>query len=159
VAVIKMNGVKRIAYGILLAISLSCCEGVPLPSETQLPNPCASEDISDFIVPMDDIAKRFDDLTLKAEETSPENLLPILEEMQGIEQGFKSIDVPPCALRVKAAFESYFFSKFQCYSHVYTVEGLGYTHPPEFRENKIDFCVLALEQLEYYKTQRDALGN
>ena len=163
---IKISSIKLIAYGVLLAMTLSCCREaslpveapVPVPVETQLPNPCASEDISEFVLAIDDIEKRFEDLTLRAEDTSPENLKPIIEEMQAIEQEFKNSDVPPCALRVKAAFENYFFSKVQCYFHVYAVEGLGNTPPPGF-EAKIDFCVLALEQLEYYQTQRDALGN
>lgn len=143
-----------IIYGVLLAMTLSSCGESSLPVATQPPNPCASEDISEFIVALDDIAKRFEDVALLAENTAPENLKPIIEEMQVIEQEFINMDTPPCALRAKAALESYIFSKIQCHFHIYAVETVGEDSLPE---RKTDVCSLALDQLEYYQTQRDAL--
>ncbi len=166
------QSILRLALGIILLVSCRASQEkvtdvdtytqaavlTEMPPKTQLPNPCASEDIHEFIIRMDDIEKRFDDLTLKAEETSPENLLPILEEMTAIEQEFKDMDVPPCALRTKAAFESYLFSKSQCYFQIFAAEGLGYTKPPEIPEDH-DFCEAALDHFDYYELQRGALGD
>ena len=163
----KTSSIKLIIYALLLAITLSSCgeapppvaTQIPIPVETQRPNPCASEDISEFIVTIDDITKRFEDVTLLAENTSPENLEPIIKEMLAIEQEFKDMVAPSCALKAKAALESYLFSKSQCHFHIYTVEGLGYVRPPELQEPKIDVCALALDQLAYYEIQRSALGD
>ena len=163
----KISNIKLIIFVLLFAITLSSCgeapppveTQIPIPVATQLPNPCASEDISEFIVTIDDITKRFEDVMLLAENTAPENLEPMIKEMLAIEQEFKNNTPPSCALRAKAALESYLFSKSQCHFQIYTVEGLGYTPPPEITEQKVDFCDLALEQLAYYQLQRNALGD
>ena len=151
-------------YGVLLALTLSCCGEAPLPAETQLPipvetqlpNPCASEDISELIAAMDDTAKQFEDTVILAENTSPENLETIIKEMQAIEKELEIIDTPSCALRAKAALENYIFSKTQCYFDIYAVEIVGENSLPE---RNSDVCSLALDQLEYYKVQREALGD
>ncbi|MBT4843584.1 MAG: hypothetical protein HON91_14260, partial [Anaerolineae bacterium] len=138
----------------LIIITLTCCGEAPLPVETQLTNPCASEDISAYIAGIDDIAKRFEGKTAIAENTSPENLELIIKEMQAIGQELEILDTPSCALKVKAALDSYIFSESQCYFGNYAVEISG----KDSQEKKTDFCSLALEQLAYYNTQRNALS-
>lgn len=150
----RISNIRLIIYSVLLAMILSCCSRVPLPVKMQIPNPCATEDVSEFIIAMDATAKRFDDLVLLAEDTSPENLEPIIKEMQVVEQELKIVNVPSCALQAKAALDNYIFSKIQCYFHIYANETVEKDSLPE---SKIDVCNLALEQLEYYTTKIDAL--
>ena len=59
----KINNIKLIIFSVLIIITLTCCGEAPLPVETQLTNPCASEDISAYIAGIDDIAKRFEGKT------------------------------------------------------------------------------------------------
>ena len=154
---IKTSKIKLIIYGFLLATILSSCgeaplaaeTQIPIPIETKIPNPCAAEDISEFIFAIDDITKRFEDEVLLAENTSPEDLEPMIKEMVAIEKEFKNTTAPSCALRAKAALESYLFSKSQCHFKIYTVEGLGYTQPPEF-EDKIEFLLNTEELASLY---------
>ena len=63
--------IKTIIYNIIFSILLiSCAKG----GTTQHLNPCASEDIDEFIIAMNDIANRFGEASLLKENTSPEEL-------------------------------------------------------------------------------------
>ena len=72
----KTSNIGLVIYGLLLTITLSSCGETslpvetqlpPIPTKTQIPNPCASEDISEFIIAIDDVAKQFEDVTRRAE--------------------------------------------------------------------------------------------
>ena len=146
---------RIMVYSTLLAMTLSCCSKVvPSPVETRIPNPCASEDLNEFIITMDEIEKRFDDVVLLAEDTSPENLEPLIKEMQMVKQELEIVDEPSCALQAKAALDSYMLSKTQCYFQIYAVE---IVEEDSLFEPKIDVCDLALEQLTYYTAKMDVL--
>ncbi len=150
----RVSSMKRIAYLVLSVLVLTACSAAPLPVETPTPDNCSAEDLTKFITAMDDLAQRFESLVHIAEDTPGEDLLPVIKEMESAELGVKNIDTPPCALRTKAAFENYTFSKTQCIFHTHAVAVI---EESQLAEPKIDYCSLASDQFGGYNTQMDEL--
>jgi hypothetical protein len=157
---------KYIASITFMVLILSTCRGAPLPAEmptpreeplpieTSTPDLCYSEHLRQIIITLDDAVQQFEDATHLAENTPDENLRPVIEEMQAIRQAVKDVDTPLCAIKTKAALDSYMDSKIQCYFKIYADSVVETPlSGPEVR----GYCSLAPSKLEYYNTKMDEL--
>jgi len=149
---IRISGI--ITCATLFVLLLSGCGGARLPAETPTPDLCSAEELREIIATMDEVAKRFEDVTHLAADTPPENLEPVIKEMQGVKQEVEEVGTPPCAIKTKAALDSYMFSEIQCYFKIYA--GAVVETPLADRGVK-DSCSLAPDKLEYYHTKMDEL--
>lgn len=89
---------------ILAALFLSACgRGQPTAtaSPTQTPDPCASDQISTAIKPVNDLQREFDDISLLAANVAQEQLAGLIIEMQRIRREAEDLSIPSCLVTLK----------------------------------------------------------
>ena len=146
---------KRIIYAFLLiffaAVISSCAPLTPVATVPPTQADCQPEEVNAFIEAARDADAAFQALAAKTEDASADELETLIKEMQLVEEEFKAIDAPPCALKAKAALENYFSSAVQC-AFAQFAEAIGAP------ESDTDFCALAEEQYGYYQESMEELA-
>jgi hypothetical protein len=71
------------------------------PVLTSTPDVCAPENIKASVLELNKFARAFDDLSVLAENTPREQLVPIITQLQNIRREAEDFDAPPCMLKMK----------------------------------------------------------
>ncbi len=105
---------------IFLTGLVSSCQGTPSPvtpqtvvPPTTLPptapgNSCSPEDIAIFLSQADRLLEEFDALGALVDTTPPEDLLPLIQDMDALSKNTAAFIQIPCALKAQAALSEYF---------------------------------------------------
>ncbi len=134
----------------VLVVLVACRNGAPA---TVAPAPTGDAQMQQFVTRIEQLAQNFSETVAVADDTSVENLPPVIRQLQTIQTEVKNLDAPADALKVQAALDSYMDSKIQCYFKKLKPQNAT----SEFGDEKKDLCSLSASKFEYFRQQFDAL--
>ena len=119
---------------------------------------CSAETLSSFITTLNNTAAEFDAAVQTASTTTPENMIPILEEMAAIKERLGEIDLLPCGIKAQAALDNYITSQTQCLTRKWGEAMNGEVTNNLNDSDLLDVCALAADQATFYDTKMDELN-
>lgn len=81
--------------------SIPSVNATPLPSITPTPDPCATNNLSASIKPVNDLTRQFDDYASLASNTPQSQLVQVIPPMQAIRRSAEDQVVPSCLVQMK----------------------------------------------------------
>lgn len=109
-----------VLLGLALLLITACKESTDM-GPTSTPNPLTMTIFERTIWDFDNYRNKVNDMAAEAADMAPEDLDPIIWEMNALAEEIKEYEVPLFAVKAQSALYNYANSTFQCYSDKFSV--------------------------------------
>lgn len=137
----------------LLVNSVAVKKNDPAPTNTSLPLPtftpdaCSPENVKPIVLEINRHARAFDDLSVLAQNTPRENLVPIISQLQDIRREAEDFAGPVCVAKLQEYQLSYMNT------FINTLVGLYSSLTVELTENDVNMINQGMAQAVQYHNQ------